>query len=72
MLDLSRLDSKWEQLMIDTFRIEDIIKDMNSVKLVWLWYCRIKLFLYPVLCVLLAIFATAVVLAEISVFSSLF
>jgi hypothetical protein len=90
MLDLSRLDSKWEQLMIDTFRIEDIIKDMNSVdhqiestlfhqfscniinKVVWLWYCRIKLFLYPVLCVLLAIFATAVVLAEISVFSSLF
>ena len=41
-------------------------------KLVWLWHCRIKLFLFPVLCVCLALFALVVVLAEVSVFSRWF
>ena len=90
VLDLSRLDSKWEHLLIHTFRTEDIIKDMNSInhqiestlfhqfgcsvanKLVWFWHCRVKLCLFPVLCVGLALFALIVVLAEVSVFSRWF
>lgn len=90
VLDLSRLDSKWEHLLIHTFRTEDIVRNMNSVdhqiestlfhqfgcrainKLVWLWHCRLKLCLVPVLCVGLALFALVVVLAEVSVFSKLF
>jgi hypothetical protein len=37
-----------------------------------MWYCRIKLIVYPILCIFLALFAAAVVLGEVSVFSSLF
>ena len=41
-------------------------------KLVWLWHCRIKHFLFPVLCIILSLFALVVVLAEVAVFSKWF
>ena len=40
-------------------------------KLVWLWYCRLKLKVERGMFVLLTIFAGAVVIAELSIFISL-
>lgn len=90
VLDLDRLETRWEKLLVEAYKTEDILKNMNSVKcevespfikhyrcgvinnVVWLWYCKIKLIIFPILCILLAVFAVAVVLAEISVFSKWF
>jgi hypothetical protein len=40
--------------------------------IIWLWYCRIKLIFFPLICLILAVFAVAVVLGEVAVFSSWF
>ena len=39
---------------------------VNTVK--WLWYCRLKLILHPVLAVFFVLFAAAVIIAELSIF----
>jgi hypothetical protein len=39
---------------------------VNTVK--WLWYCRIKQILHPVLAIFFVLFAAAVIIAELSIF----
>ena len=86
LLELARLERRWEEMSFEAFMIEDIMANLNNpAKRIestlmaeskygfvntgkWLWHCRIKPILHPILAVFFVMFAVAVIVAELSIF----
>lgn len=86
LLELNRLESRWEEITIKAFKTEDILTYMNSNTnriestifehykysilnyMQWIWHCRLKRIIAPIIGVLLSLFALTVIIGELTVF----